>query len=362
MQGGGDFPLVLRRGLPGPAQAPAAAEPLTAERLAALRREAGAPAIAAAGQRRGGPPAVWVDGERALGSGQAATPADRWHIGSITKSFTATLTARLVEAGSIGWDDTVGERLAAVAPEMRPEYRAASFRHLLSHRSGLPANIPMPELLRFSRDNPDPREERRAYARIALGQAPVAALAAKYEYSNSGYVVAGAMLEAALGEPWEALVRRHLFEPFGLGSAGFGAPAPDQPLGHNAGADVALRPYRPGADLVDNPAVLGPAGRIHIGLPDMLTYLAAHRDLAGLLKPASWHLLHRPPFGGDYALGWVVRSDGALWHNGSNTLWYAEAAFDAKTGLAGFAAVNDGRLGAVAPSVARALRGAVAAA
>jgi hypothetical protein len=51
-------------------------------------------------------------------------------------------------------------------------------------------------------------------------------------------------------------------------------------------------------------------------------------------------MLHTPHFDGDYALGWVVQQDGRLWHNGSNTLWYAEAAF--MPGASAFAAANDG--------------------
>ena len=85
----------------------------------------------------------------------------------------------------------------------------------------------------------------------------------------------------------------------------------------------------------------GMTGYRDMSLADLLTYLVAHRDRGDLLKPGTWDVLHTPPFGGDYAMGWVVRPDGARWHNGSNTLWYAEASFDAKTGVASAAAAND---------------------
>ena len=52
-------------------------------------------------------------------------------------------------------------------------------------------------------------------------------------------------------------------------------------------------------------------------------------------------MLHTPPFGGDYAFGWIVRPDGALWHNGSNGQWYAAMEFNARRGVSAAAASND---------------------
>ena len=116
----------------------------------------------------------------------------------------------------------------------------------------------------------------------------------------------------------------------------------------------------PGA-LNDNPTALGPAGRVHMSVGDMLTYLAAHRDQPeSFLKPDSWAKLHTPPFGGDYALGWIVKGDGTLWHNGSNTVWYGEVLFNPKTGIAAAACAND----AAPPTqlaVAKVISGAVTA-
>src|SRR5262249_59662437 len=173
--------------------------------------------------------------ERQLGSGIAARETDIWHLGSITKSMTATLVARLVEDGALRWDDTVGELLGRVAPDMSKAYRPATFRHLLSHRAGLQANIEIADLLKFSRDTEDAGEDRKAYARLALAQVPKGPMETTFEYSNSGYVLAGAMIEARLGSSWEVLIRSKLFEPLGLASAGFGAPghsgAIDQPVG-----------------------------------------------------------------------------------------------------------------------------------
>lgn len=351
-----DFPLVFTRGEAALAQAPVA--PLTRAQLEALRAAADSPAMIAANAFG----FLEVTGRRLVDDPTPVTTNDAWHIGSCTKSMTATLVARLVEQGRIGWDDEVGSVLANSAPDMNPSYRKVTFRHLLSHRSGLPANLDMVDFLRFKRTNPDPREERQAFARKALTMAPMGPAETTFEYSNNGFVVAGAMLEARLGESWEALLRAHVFVPLGLAGAGFGAPgAADalvQPVGHTIGLLGERRqPYRLGKGVTDNPVALGPAGTVHATAGDMLKYLAAHRDRTAFLKPESWDRLHRPPFGGDYALGWTVRPDGFLWHNGSNTLWYAEMAFQRGDRRAAFAAANDGYLAKSRPAVSAALKG-----
>jgi CubicO group peptidase (beta-lactamase class C family) len=339
-QAGNELPLVLRRGEAG--LSPEPVQPLTQAALEELRANAKAPSLAAAAVVKGKPAQKWVTGERVVGSAVTVTGNDLWHLGSITKSMTATLVARCVEQGAVKWDDAVGEVLKDVAPDMKAEYKPVTFRHLLCHRAGLQNVIAPAELMKFSQHLDDAREERRAYVRSVLAQAPFGPMTTTFNYSNSGFVTAGAMLEAKLGKPWEELIRTHVFQPLKLTSAGFGAPGSKgpitQPIGHVplGGALFAQTLDQP---ITDNPVVLGPAGRVHMSLDDVLTYLAAHRDGTSLLKPESWKTLHTPPFGGDYAMGWVVRPDG-LWHNGSNTMWMANVLFNSATGVAAVAATN----------------------
>ena len=73
------------------------------------------------------------------------------------------------------------------------------------------------------------------------------------------------MIERVTGEAWEDLLRERLFEPLGMTSAGFGAPATpgkvDQPWGH-LGEIGELHPVEPGP-LADNPPAIGPAATVH---------------------------------------------------------------------------------------------------
>src|SRR5262249_16269393 len=80
--------------------------------LRQLWRQSGAPALCAA-TARASPPStsIHVVGTRSCRHPAPATVDDLWHVGSMTKSMTATLVARLVDAGELTWDTTVGSLL-----------------------------------------------------------------------------------------------------------------------------------------------------------------------------------------------------------------------------------------------------------
>lgn len=314
--------------------------PLDAARLERLRALLGAPAMAAGWSGRGAHD-VLAEGLRDADAPIPVTSADKWHLGSITKSMTATLVARLVEQGRIGWETSIASVLRDHIP-IGAGYREVTMLQLLSHRGGLQRDVPDASA-RF-RHGPidDPRAERLAYVAAALALPPLAAPGSAEIYSNAGFVVAGAMLEAVSGVPWERLIGAQLFAPLGLASYGFGPPATpgriDQPLGHVRGDDGALHPVTR-LDRSDLPTVLGPCGLVHLSMGDLLRYLEVHRDRpAAFLSASSWTRLHTPPYGGS-ALGWGVGRDGSLAHAGSNGMWWAEVAIDAD-GLVFAAAFN----------------------
>ena len=80
-----------------------------------------------------------VSGELRRDSGVAVTVDDRWHLGSITKSMTATLLAVLVDDGRL----TGYETLTALLPdiEMDDGWGACTLHHLLTHTAGAPTNF-----------------------------------------------------------------------------------------------------------------------------------------------------------------------------------------------------------------------------
>ncbi|HYN07544.1 MAG TPA: serine hydrolase domain-containing protein [Vicinamibacterales bacterium] len=332
---------------------PVAAAPTSlAERLKAVRAAADLPAIGGATFRSTGVLEVAVAGVRRLGDPIEVTTGDLWHIGSITKSFTSTLIGKSTERKDLSWTSTLGELLGQRAGKYAP----VTLVDLLSHRAGLPANIPAALSVEAVTMSPITAARKLLVDRILQGD-PASGPGEQYLYSNIGYVIAGAVLEAKTGKSWEDLVQAEVIAPLKLSSVGFGAPGPPgavlQPRGHR-------QPLTPGSKLIpiepplaDNPAYLGPAGTMHMTVGDLARWgqehLRGERGVDGLLRGATFRRLHAPPRPeATYALGWAVRREGdrrTIWHNGSNTLWYAIVAFDAEADL-GVVIVTNGSINA----------------
>ncbi|MEO0415736.1 MAG: serine hydrolase, partial [Verrucomicrobiota bacterium] len=68
-------------------------------------------------------------GKRKFGAPNPVTADDKWHIGSLSKSMTATLAATFVEGGELSWDSTVGEILGDTI-SMRDEYKKVTVKML----------------------------------------------------------------------------------------------------------------------------------------------------------------------------------------------------------------------------------------
>ena len=310
------------------------------------------PALAAAVVVDGKIVATNAVGFRKHGGTEPVTVNDKFHIGSVTKSMTATVAAMLVEQGKISWTTTIGESFADY-DELHSDYRAVTLEQLLAHRGGAPGNPPNLLWEKAWQASGAPEEQRLEFVKGILAEKPEAKPGAKHIYSNQGYAIAGVMLEKAAGKTWEELMRQMLFEPLGMNSAGFGAPGTpgevDQPWGHTKGLFRGIKPIPPGP-MADNPPAISPAGRVHCSLVDLARYAAAH--MAGeqgdseLLNAESFKKLHTSA-GDDYALGWVVlqrpwAGGQALMHNGSNTMFYIVVWLAPKKNCAVIVATNVG--------------------
>ncbi|MEM6793610.1 MAG: serine hydrolase domain-containing protein [Acidobacteriota bacterium] len=335
----------------------------------ALLKESGAPGAVAA-IYAGGEVYEAVAGERLAGSGVPAEVGDLWHVGSITKSMTATLAARLAAQGRIRWDDTVGSVLGETGAAIHPRLAPVTYRQLLSHRGGVRANPSRKTMIELSGLDGvrDPKADRALVARDLLARKPSARPGEKFLYTNAGYLIAAHMMETQIGASWEVAIREHVFEPLGLAEAGFGPPGSaetvDQPQGHGSRFPLPGVKAEPlGSPEADNPPFFGPAGRVHATAAEMLRYAAAHaagaresEDANSFLPAEQWSLLHSAPDGLEkYAMGWGVDSDG-LTHNGSNTLWFADLKLWPEADRAVFVAVNSGRLFRAQLAVEQAIR------
>lgn len=304
-----------------------------------------------------------VAGVRDLGSRIPATTDDVWHLGSDGKAITATAIARLVEQGVLSWEAPLETLLPELAATMRPEYRRATLLDLLSHRSGLPDIIGMEETLAFYDDPRPVMEQRRAYAAVALTQAPVVEPRTTQSYSNGGYILAAAVAERATGKPIEQLTAELVLQPLGMTTAAFGPTALGQPLGHEAGKPLT-------GPRADNPAVLAPAGELHMSLQDwarfVLDQMEGEAGRGRLLSAESYRLLHTAQDGKVAGLGWGTpaafggMAGRFLTHVGSNGYWHAIVVARLDNRSAVLTVVNSGE-GSQAETVNRAALRAFAA-
>ncbi|PYK60642.1 MAG: hypothetical protein DME21_11180 [Verrucomicrobia bacterium] len=310
------------------------ADPVS-QMLETIREKHNFPALAAAVVVDGKIVVTNAVGFRKNGGTEKVTVDDKFHLGSVTKSMTATVAAMLVEQGKISWTTTIGEAFPELKSEMHPDYLGVTLEQLLSQRSGAPGDAPADLWRQAWAATGTAAEQRLAFIKGILARKPEAKPGTKYIYSNQGYTIAGVMLEKATGKTWEDLLRSMLFEPLSMTTAGFGAPASvdkvDQPWGHTKTIFSGSEPVPPGPG-ADNPLAISPAGAVHCSMGDLAKYAAFHmageRGESKLLKAESFKKLHTAVADNDdYALGWMVlkrawANGRALMHNGSNTMFY----------------------------------------
>ena len=305
--------------------------------LRPIQTEYGLPGLGAAFARSSGLIAQAAIGARVRNGSDKIETDDLFHLGSCTKSMTATLIGTFVEEGKVSWETTIAEALPNLGRDIPSEYHSVTLAHLLTHSAGLPGKVSPNAYrrleLRYRQLDGSLHEQRLEMSRRALSEPPLSEPGTEFSYSNLGYIIAGAMLEALTGKLWEDLMRERLFSPLGMTSAGFGAPGKpgqvNQPRGHTASE---CKPIEPGP-IADNASVVGPAGTVHASMTDWTKYAIQHlrgaRGESGLLlQRETFHAMHRDRDDLGYGLGWDVTerdwaAGTALTHAGSNTLWYA---------------------------------------
>jgi D-alanyl-D-alanine carboxypeptidase len=317
-------PSKLDHGSHAPRDAAVASATTFAEDLEKIRAKLGLPALAAAAWRDGSLLDIAAVGVRKAGDPTTVTTKDEWHLGSNTKAMTATVIAMYVDRGKLHWDDTI----ATLFPgwKIDPGYAKVTLDQLLHHESGAPGEPPADLWKQLWADG-DAADAREKFVRGVLSRPPAQA-PGTFVYSNAGYMIAGAALERAAGQPWKKLMQDELFAKLDMKSCGFGAPGVkdviDQPRGHDAGG-TALEP----GPAADNPPGLGPAGNVHCSLEDYGKFLNMHAlGTPTLITAESAQHLHTAADDNKYAGGWlVVQSPNGpiLMHSGSNTMWHVTA-------------------------------------
>ncbi len=228
------------------AQAATAATPPTpaefaryAETLLADAYRADAPGVAVLVMRGDAVLYRGARGEADVAGNVSLTPGDRFRIGSVTKPIAAAGLLTLVDAGKVALDDPLSKYL--------PDYpggAGVTVEQLLNHTSGIKDYTGIPGTMQ------GPIKRHLTTAQLVAyfkNEAPDFAPGDAWSYSNSGYVLVGAVIEASSGQPWHQYLEQALFKPLGLQDTGYGAdPAviARQVMGYTMNGQAAARPLQ----------------------------------------------------------------------------------------------------------------------
>ena len=339
--------------------------------LESIRVQEGLPALASALIVDGNVHSVAAVGTREYGTENWVTVRDKFLIGSCTKAITASLASVLVDEGVLEWQTTIRDGFPDL--KMLPVYEAITVAQLLSHRAGLPKNYKNGKttwLIDYDFDEErgsTPRDLRLQHLENSVQEKPMFPPGERVHYSNSGYLLAGAMMEKATNRSIEDLWQEKIFTPLGIFSPGYGLPTASephkQPTGHYWDDTInTFVPYK--ADL---PNFLSPTGHMHMTMKDWATFILMHMDSSpeqkySLIETGNLHRLHEPPdtakwdididLGLNYAMGWFTKTSKKghklIWHGGRGLCVNAQFIADLD-GKSAILVVSTGELPSVHP-------------
>lgn len=272
---------------------------------------------------------------RVIGYGKASADSTAtvdgdtvFEIGSITKTFTATLLAHMVEKGMVSLDDPVQKHLPATVKVPMRGGKQITLADLSSHISGLPR---MP-------GNFTPKDWANPYVDYTVAQmfefisgyTLPRDIGEKVDYSNLGVALLGQALAYRAGKDYETLVREVILEPLKMKNTSIKfTPWMQQRLARGHDADL-----KPAANW-DLPTFAG-AGALRSTVNDMLKYVAAeagikHTKLLPIMRATQEQRHTISPTNG-IGLGWFITkaTDGTLTfdHDGGTGGYVSYAVFD----------------------------------
>jgi D-alanyl-D-alanine carboxypeptidase len=219
-------------------------------------------------------------GDAKLDPRTPATTDMRYGIGSISKQFTASAMLLLQQEGKLKLDDAVGKYIPGLS-----RGNEVTIREILSHTSGYQDFWPQDYLMEPMSHDVTPQEIMNRWAKQPLDFEP----GTRWQYSNTGYVLAAMIVEKVSGMPFFQFVQTRLLNPLGLASAkNFDANS------HAADATGYIRyglgPLRPAPDA-------GKGWMYGAGMLAMTASDLAKWDISlikeSLLKPASYREMFR---------------------------------------------------------------------
>ncbi|MBB4153484.1 CubicO group peptidase (beta-lactamase class C family) [Sphingomonas jinjuensis] len=211
------------------------------------------------------------------GTADAKAP---YQIASISKQFTATALQLLEDDGKLSLDDKVGQYLPGITGGDR-----ITLRQLLAHTSGLQDYWPQDYSFKAMATPTTPQNIVDRWAKKPLDFEP----GTQWQYSNTGYVVAGLIVEKVAGMPLLAFLQQRVFKPLDIRAL-------DQDLAVGPGFPQGYGRYALGPVRVEKPAARGwlyAAGELSMSAEDLAKWDVARIDRA-LLPTDDWQAQETP--------------------------------------------------------------------
>jgi len=225
------------------------------------------------------------------------TADTKFRIGSITKQFTSMLIMQLVQAGQIAVDKPITTYLDYYRKDTGDKI---TVHQLLRHTSGIPNYTGLPDFRKNVSGKP--HEVKDFVVRYCSGDLEFKP-GSRFRYSNSGYYLLGAIIEAVTGETYEQILQKKILDPAGMKDSGYDHHS-TVIVRRASGYERFLQTYRNAPYLdMSNPYA---AGSLYSTVEDLQRWDVALRS-GKLLDPKLAKQMFTPGLQ-DYAYGWGVRA------------------------------------------------------
>ena len=253
---------------------------------------------------------------------QLPTRRSIYELASVTKTFTATLAAQAVVNGRMSLDGDFRKDLPGDYRNLAWNDQPITLRTLLTHRSGMPRDIPDTDALFANKSAPDfdarmvalnqgfGREQfLTALHDTVLRSAP----GEKQTYSNAGFLVIGLGVEKVYGKPFDELLHQYITQPLGMTSTGF-------TLDNKVQSRLVSGYDRYGRVAPYHPKNAGAAWGLYASTEDMANYVRWQLDDGNPTIRLSHQLLMGDANDGE-GMAWNLGNDHGqpiIWHGGGS--------------------------------------------
>ncbi|HXO38081.1 MAG TPA: serine hydrolase [Candidatus Acidoferrum sp.] len=224
------------------------------------------------------------------------TPTTKFRLGSITKQFTAASILLLEERGKLKIEDPVKKYM----PDAPAAWDKITIFHVLTHTSGIPSLTSFPDFESHEAQAMTPEKLVEWFRDKPLEFEP----GTKWNYSNSGYILLGYLIEKVSGQSYSEFVRQNIFTPLGMKDSGYDSNSAI--IAHRAAG------YTPGKSGPVN------AGFVHMSIPFSAGALYSNTEdllrweqglFGGKVLTAASLAKMTTPFKQDYAFGLGVSTN-----------------------------------------------------